>query len=239
MTWHQPWYQLLTLVISVVQVNSDAMLSNIAALVHDSVQDPIINNIQLQGLHGPIPTLQEQQMPPFLNQQMAAHMAMKMPAFNGPNVPLDILLASERTNMSPPVSPSNYLTLPQFPIGFVDFQVNQSKHRFATSKHQSGYISIPPGAPVNFLQVPDWKSYMQAQGGMPPGRKMPTSPHKHALGLVVQGPVLEGKPSDIQVDPVHHLSMNHLFVPIPVAQVNSKGGNPGNQGKIIIRYMVI
>ena len=233
MTLYEAMYQVLILLVTVVHVHSDTMLSNIAALVHDTVQDPIMNDLPLPGIHGPLPPLPEAPLPPFFNQQML-HMASKIPDLSGPKVPIDVILSSERTNMSPPIAPSKYLTLPQFPIGFVD--LNQSKDMFAPTQKDSGYISIPPGSPVNFLQVPDWKSYM------PPGSTLPKSPHQHAIGLVVQGPVLDGKPSEIQVDPVHHLPMNHLFVPVPVADVSAKGPMAGNlqKGKTVyFEYIIV
>ncbi|XP_053398910.1 SCO-spondin-like isoform X2 [Mercenaria mercenaria] len=222
MTWYQTWCHLLTLVLSVVQVHSDAMLSNLnlAALVDT------VNDVPLPGLHGTVPNMQETQMPTFFKQKMTKIQG-NIPKLNGPNGPLDIMISSERTNMSPPVAPSKFLTLPQFPVGFVDFQVNQSKHRFVSSKQQTNYISVPPGAPVDFLKVPSWKTYVQAHAGSQSGGKNTASPHQHALGLVVQGPVIEGKPPAVQVDPVHHLPMNHLFVPVPVTHLSSEFAQTG------------
>lgn len=171
-----------------------------------------MDDIQLPGMHGPLPGNQVRQMTEFLAQQMKDVHGNPIPNLNMQKGPLDIILSSERTNMSPPLLPSKYLTLPQFPVGFVDFQVNQSKHKIAPSKQVMGYLSVPPRSPVDFLKVPNWpKKGPQVPGG-----------HEHALGLVVNGPVIEGKPPPMPVDPVHHLPMNHLFVPVPITHLKAQ-----------------
>lgn len=132
-------------------------------------------------------------------------------------------------NMPPPVLSHKLLTLPQFPIGMVDFQINHTQHKFGTAKKNTGYISVIPGSPMDFLRVPKWKELNEPHVGEPlsPG----PGPHEHALGMVIKGPMIEGKPPAMLVDPIHHLSINHLFVPIPVTHLAGKGDYPGLAGQ--------
>lgn len=141
--------------------------------------------------------------------------------------PQDTFIAGTM-NMPPPVLSHKFLTLPQFPVGMVDFQINHTQHKFGTAKQNTGYISIVPGTPMDFLRVPKWKELNEPHVGEPPSPGL--GPHEHALGMVIKGRMIEGKPPAMLVDPVHHLSVNHLFVPIPVNHLAAKGDYPGLAG---------
>lgn len=102
----------------------------------------------------------------------------------------------------PPKKPNRYLTLPKFPMGLVGLP------RVPSDSDEAGFISVRKNAPVEFLQVPKWDKIMKSSGRMQ-GKKS----KNYALGLVARGH--SGAPPGPVADPVHHLPMNHLFVPIP------------------------
>lgn len=126
----------------------------------------------------------------------------------------------------PPFSGSNFLTLPQVP--FVGFPQNSSfvgpklvplnppglpPPPGVVGKHANvGAIGIPPGSPVAFLKSQKWMKQAAAA----------------SAGVIkfIPGPVLSPGPSGPAVDSVHHLSINHLFVPVPVGLGQAPGPLP-------------
>lgn len=203
MTWYRIWGHLLVTYLCAIQVRADtSVFSAMDALVQ--AQGSIMTDHQIPGLLGPVVGFPGNQLP-------------MLPG------PADLPML----NVSPPVAPTNYFTLPQFPIGMVDFQLNHSQHKITTAEDGVGHLSVPPGAPVDFLKVPNWKKYFQIPPGLVPNGPMPASPKDYALGLVVQGTIIEGKATGPRADPIHHLPINHLFVPVPIAHIMSQQGYAG------------
>ncbi|XP_052793992.1 SCO-spondin-like [Mya arenaria] len=111
----------------------------------------------------------------------------------------------------PPMTANAFNTLPQLPIRMVSFPTNKSLIGPAMvpggdGRAYRGFVAVPPGSPLEFLKTPTWAL-----------QKSPTAPS--ALGVAIKGTVMGMAPNGgPQTDPVHQLSSNHLFVPVPVGQ---------------------
>ncbi|KAL4230559.1 Thrombospondin type 1 repeat-containing protein [Mactra antiquata] len=117
-----------------------------------------------------------------------------------------------------PMKPSGFLTLPKFPVGLIDFPGSVNVN--PSSAGQKGFLTLPKNTAVDFYQVPNWNKYIQGKPGAPP-------PKNYALGMMAKGQMINGVPPGPIADPIHHLPMNHLFVPVPVAH-GMPGMFPGN-----------
>lgn len=126
----------------------------------------------------------------------------------------------------PPLSSSKHFTIPVMPLEFTNFPSNvtmMGSHLVPFHKpglpppsgllglpgNPSGFLPVPPGYPIQLLNS---AKFTKSAKGASPG--------------IVTGPLLLRPPPGPLADPVHHLPVNHLFVPVPVNTGDAAGPTP-------------